>query len=49
MVPVPAGYAPVQVNQANYDLGAGPSLNLAAAEEEPNSDWSFLGMLGLNM
>ena len=52
MVPVPAGYAPVQFNQASYDLEAGPSLNLGRMEadsEEAQADWSFLSMLGLNM
>ena len=48
MAPVPAGYAPVQFSQANYDLEPGPSLNLSRMEEDQD-EWSFLGMLGLNM
>ena len=47
-VPVPAGYAPVQFDPANYALQ--PSLNLAAAlDADDTTDWTFLSMLGLNM
>ena len=47
-VPVPAGFAPVQFDPADYALQ--PSLNLAAAlDAEDKTDWTFLSMLGLNM
>ena len=46
-VPVPAGYAPVQFNQANYDLQ--PGLNLGRMEGDDKDGWSLLNILGLNM
>ena len=48
-VPVPAGYAPVQFNQMDYDLHGGPSFNLGQVEDDDSNSWSILSMLGLNM